>query len=231
MILYGYNNIRDLFGHKVIAICPFCLLAKRSYCFHNGFSSFISRFMQVDLGLIKTNPICRLGLWLNWRDILITVGKFFILFMFPCISKYIGVIFIMVKRLFSAQILWHLFVIEGKIFFFLIIQGKIRFISSSLLIMCHTLFLFSKVEGCALKWGVLLLLPRTCGILFIDLELIKYTCFTIKFGVYSFQAQAFSDSSKIMCQIVLGSSNLGPSLVSEKLKHSSLALSLWSPLL
>uniref|UniRef100_A0A7N2MYS6 Phenylalanyl-tRNA synthetase domain-containing protein n=1 Tax=Quercus lobata TaxID=97700 RepID=A0A7N2MYS6_QUELO len=31
MILYGYNNIRDLFGHKV------------------------------DLGLIKTNPICRLG--------------------------------------------------------------------------------------------------------------------------------------------------------------------------
>ncbi|KAK9988068.1 hypothetical protein SO802_028307 [Lithocarpus litseifolius] len=32
MILYGYNNIRDLFGHKV------------------------------DLGLIKTNPICRLGL-------------------------------------------------------------------------------------------------------------------------------------------------------------------------
>ncbi|XP_031278585.1 phenylalanine--tRNA ligase alpha subunit, cytoplasmic isoform X1 [Pistacia vera] len=32
MILYGYNNIRDLFGHKV------------------------------DLGLIKENPICRLGL-------------------------------------------------------------------------------------------------------------------------------------------------------------------------
>ena len=188
--------------------------------------------MQVDLGLIKTNPICRLGLWLNWRDILITVAKFFILFMFPCISKYIGVIFIMVKRLFSAQILSGICSsLRARFSFFLIIQGKIRFISSSLLIMCHTLFLFSKVEGCALKWGMLLLLPRTCGILFIDLELIKYTCFTIKFGVYSFQAQAFSNSSKILCQIVLGSSNLGPSLVSEKLKHSSLAISLWSPLL
>jgi len=64
MILYGYNNIRDLFGHKVITIMPFL---SSGYEGHIVFimdlvHSFVSCFVQVDLGLIKTNPICRLGL-------------------------------------------------------------------------------------------------------------------------------------------------------------------------
>ena len=40
----------------------------------------------------------------------------------------------------------------------------------------------------------------------------------------------FRNFSKIMNQIVSGSSNLGPSSVSEKLQHSSLALSSWKDL-
>ena len=40
----------------------------------------------------------------------------------------------------------------------------------------------------------------------------------------------FRNFSKIMNQIVSGSSNLGPSSVSEKLQHSSLALSSWRDL-
>jgi hypothetical protein len=40
MILYGINNIRDLFGHKVL-LYAVSLLAMRSYYLNNGFSSFI----------------------------------------------------------------------------------------------------------------------------------------------------------------------------------------------
>ena len=65
MILYGINNIRDLFGHKVLL-----------YALPSGYEvtiilimdlvhSFVSCFLQVDLGLIKINPICGLGVWFN----------------------------------------------------------------------------------------------------------------------------------------------------------------------
>ncbi len=59
MILYGIDNIRDLFGHKVThdhlqirhATSEEAVLGLLNHCVFDG---------QVDLGMIKTNPICRL---------------------------------------------------------------------------------------------------------------------------------------------------------------------------
>lgn len=66
MILYGINNIRDLFGHKVLlyALSLFWLWS-HIILIMDLVHSFVSCFLQVDLGLIKTNPICDLGVWLS----------------------------------------------------------------------------------------------------------------------------------------------------------------------
>lgn len=61
MILYGIDNIRDLFGHKVW-YC-FCLSdAIQSPLCHAIASDCSLMRLQVSLNLIRKNPLCRLGL-------------------------------------------------------------------------------------------------------------------------------------------------------------------------
>ncbi len=53
MILYGIDNIRDLFGHKVMGVgrqmCPHLL------------ENTTTKNTQVSLSMVKKNPVCRLG--------------------------------------------------------------------------------------------------------------------------------------------------------------------------
>lgn len=62
MILYGIDNIRDLFGHKVLHtfILPAAMMLLGLKVENDV--AYVSCYLQVDLGLIKRNPICRLGI-------------------------------------------------------------------------------------------------------------------------------------------------------------------------
>lgn len=55
MILYGIDNIRDLFGHKVSVL----VLGDVSLDTYHDILTFC---LQVSLNLIRKNPLCRLGL-------------------------------------------------------------------------------------------------------------------------------------------------------------------------
>lgn len=59
MILYEIDNIRDLFGHKVQDLT---LVYTTASLESNGLIVLLSFVTQVDLGLIKRNPICRIGI-------------------------------------------------------------------------------------------------------------------------------------------------------------------------
>lgn len=62
MILYGIDNIRDLFGHKVW-LCDGYELGKHiDDHVINFFYFLLFASLQVDLSLIKSNPICRIGI-------------------------------------------------------------------------------------------------------------------------------------------------------------------------
>lgn len=56
MILYGIDNIRDLFGHKV------CVRV-RQFWKQNQKPARINQLLlaQVSLSMVKKNPVCRLG--------------------------------------------------------------------------------------------------------------------------------------------------------------------------
>ncbi|KAK9281819.1 hypothetical protein L1049_004725 [Liquidambar formosana] len=63
MILYGIDNIRDLFGHKVqLYLLSICDLLINTVFDVNWIAFFCHLVLQVDLGLIKRNPICRIGI-------------------------------------------------------------------------------------------------------------------------------------------------------------------------
>ena len=65
MILYGIDNIRDLFGHKVghPSCCVSRLLAQLlMYCSPAYVLLSVSVTLQVSLSVVKQNPICRLNM-------------------------------------------------------------------------------------------------------------------------------------------------------------------------